>query len=89
MQVLMQTLQNEPPTLDRHSKKKFTRTFKDMIDSCLQKDPTKRLSAEKLLQHQFFKHAKKQQWLVDNIVKQVPGVVERPQKDVKKRQEEM
>ena len=39
----MVTLSKEPPTLDRDSTKhKYTKTFKEMIDMCLQKDPTKR-----------------------------------------------
>lgn len=39
----MVTLSNEPPTLDRDATKhKYTRNFKEMIDLCLQKDPTKR-----------------------------------------------
>jgi len=39
----MLTLQKEPPTLDRdQASHKFTKTFKEMIDSCLVKDPTKR-----------------------------------------------
>ena len=42
MKVLLMTLQNEPPTLDRTARKKFTKIFKEMIDSCLQKDPSKR-----------------------------------------------
>jgi serine/threonine protein kinase len=29
--------------------------FKDMIDSCLQKEPSKRATAAKLLDHRFFK----------------------------------
>jgi hypothetical protein len=41
----MVTLSKEPPTLDRESTKhKYTKTFKEMIDSCLHKDPTKRCS---------------------------------------------
>lgn len=41
----MVTLSKEPPTLDRESTKhKYTKTFKDMIDMCLHKDPTKRCS---------------------------------------------
>ena len=43
IKVLMLTLQNDPPTLDRSTTRhKFSKTFKDMIDSCLQKDPSKR-----------------------------------------------
>lgn len=43
IKILMMTLQNEPPTLDRNNcKYKFSKTFKDMIDSCLKKDPAKR-----------------------------------------------
>jgi hypothetical protein len=106
MKVLLMTLQNDPPTLDRTaSKRKFSRSFKDMIDLCLQKDPTKRLvglapvrcnneylamgtkfslSAEKLLQHPFFKHAKKRGFLVDTIVKNLPPLADRPHRGRRK-----
>lgn len=73
----MMTLQNEPPTLERNKDKKFTRHFKDMIDSCLLKDPRKRPSAEKLMQHVFFRSSKKPQFLVDSILKDLPPVTER------------
>lgn len=37
------TLSNDPPTLDRdNTKHKYSKTFKEMIDMCLQKDPSKR-----------------------------------------------
>ncbi len=43
MKVLMLTLQNEAPTLDRETTKhKYSKTFKEMIDACLQKDHLKR-----------------------------------------------
>lgn len=39
----MMTLSNDPPTLDRdNTKHKYSKTFKEMIDMCLQKDPSKR-----------------------------------------------
>ena len=42
MKVLMLTLQKDPPTLERDkTKNKYSKTFKDMIDMCLSKDPNK------------------------------------------------
>lgn len=39
----MMTLSKDPPTLDRDiTKYKYSKSFKEMIDSCLQKDPRKR-----------------------------------------------
>jgi serine/threonine-protein kinase OSR1/STK39 len=50
LKVLMMTLQNDPPTLDRESTThKYSRTFKDMIDTCLSKDPTKRYGTSILI----------------------------------------
>ncbi|KAJ3309519.1 hypothetical protein HDV04_005959 [Boothiomyces sp. JEL0838] len=78
MKVLMLTLQNSPPTLDRENTvHKYSKSFKDMIDSCLQKDPTKRPTAEKLLTHPFFKTAKKPQYLVGTLLKDLTPITER------------
>jgi len=77
IKVLMLTLQNEPPTLDRdQASHKFTKTFKEMIDSCLIKDPSKRPTSEKLLQHPFFKQAKKKSYLVSTILHNVPPLTQ-------------
>jgi len=77
IKVLMLTLQNEPPTLDRdQATHKFSKTFKEMIDSCLVKDPTKRPTSEKLLQHPFFKQAKKKSYLVSSILHNVPPLTQ-------------
>lgn len=78
IKVLMLTLQNEPPTLDRdHTKHKYSKTFKEMIDSCLQKDHQKRLPADKLLAHPFFKQAKKKEYLTKTLLANLPEVTQR------------
>ncbi|KAI8809933.1 kinase-like domain-containing protein [Cladochytrium replicatum] len=79
IKVLMLTLQNDPPTLDRDTTKhRYSKGFKEMIDSCLQKDPSKRPTAEKLLQHPYFKQAKKNQYLVQVLLKGLPSITSRP-----------
>lgn len=78
MKVLMLTLQNPPPTLDRErTKYKYSKSFKDMIDLCLQKDPAKRPTAEKLLAHSFFKGAKKPNYLVSTLLNGLTPITER------------
>ncbi|GFS39361.1 protein kinase superfamily protein [Actinidia rufa] len=59
MKVLLMTIHNAPPGLDYdRDKKKLSKSFKEMVAMCLVKDQTKRPTAEKLLKHSFFKHAK-------------------------------
>ncbi|XVE54856.1 hypothetical protein DITRI_Ditri03aG0116300 [Diplodiscus trichospermus] len=58
MKVLLMTVQNAPPRLDCNGDSKFSKSFKDMVTMCLVKDQRKRPTAEKLLKHSFFKHAK-------------------------------
>lgn len=78
MKVLMLTLQNPPPTLDRDATfYKYSKAFKDMIDACLQKDPAKRPSAEKLLTHPFFKASKKPAYLVSTLLNGLTPITER------------
>ncbi|KAI7818409.1 kinase-like domain-containing protein [Gamsiella multidivaricata] len=81
IKVLMLTLSNDPPTLDRESTKhRYSKLLKEMIDSCLQKDPTRRPSAEKLLNHSFFKQAKKKSYLVTSLLANLPPLEQRPPK---------
>ncbi|RKO95729.1 hypothetical protein CXG81DRAFT_11078, partial [Caulochytrium protostelioides] len=78
IKVLMLTLQNDPPTLDRDSTRhKYSKSFKDMIDTCLQKDPARRPTAEKLLQHPFFKLAKKKEYLVKTLLGDLAPLAQR------------
>lgn len=83
MKVLMMTLSNAPPTLDReNTKHKFSKCFKDMIDLCLQKEPSKRPSAEKLILHPFFKQAKKRDYLVKSVLAHVLPLNKRPHRKI-------
>ncbi|GAA6026056.1 hypothetical protein JCM11491_003534 [Sporobolomyces phaffii] len=79
--ALSKTILDDPPALDRDGGKyKYSKAFKDMVDTCLQKDPKKRPTAEKLLQHAFFKSAKKKSYLVSAILDDLPPLQERQQR---------
>ncbi|XP_052206952.1 serine/threonine-protein kinase BLUS1 [Diospyros lotus] len=57
--------------------KKFSKSFKDMLISCLDQDPSKRPSAGKLLKHSFFKNCKGSDFLVKNVLSGLPTVEQR------------
>ncbi|KAK3190277.1 hypothetical protein Dsin_029838 [Dipteronia sinensis] len=57
--------------------KKFSKAFKDMVGSCLDHDPSKRPSAEKLLKHSFFRNCKGSDFLVKNVLSGLPTVEDR------------
>uniref|UniRef100_A0A1J3K5Q4 Serine/threonine-protein kinase fray2 n=3 Tax=Noccaea caerulescens TaxID=107243 RepID=A0A1J3K5Q4_NOCCA len=88
MKVLLMTLQNAPPGLDYERDRKFSRSFKQMIASCLVKDPTKRPSAKKLLKHSFFKQARSSDYIARKLLDGLPDLVNRVQA-IKKKEEDM
>ena len=53
MKVLLLTIQEDPPSLDSYdsSDDNYSKTFKELIKNCLQKDPKKRPIASQLLAH--------------------------------------
>ncbi|AQL03545.1 Protein kinase superfamily protein [Zea mays] len=77
MKVLLMTLQNAPPGLDYERDKRFSKSFKDLVATCLVKDPRKRPSSEKLLKHSFFKHARSAEYLARSILDGLPPLGER------------
>jgi serine/threonine-protein kinase OSR1/STK39 len=77
MKVLLMTLQNAPPGLDYERDKRFSKSFKDLVATCLVKDPRKRPPSEKLLKHSFFKHARSAEYLARSILDGLPPLGER------------
>ncbi|KAJ4808921.1 Protein kinase [Rhynchospora pubera] len=77
MKVLLMTLQNAPPGLDYERDKRFSRSFKELVATCLVKDPKKRPSSEKLLKHPFFKHARSPDYLAKTILEGLPPLGDR------------
>ncbi|KAK4350158.1 hypothetical protein RND71_029471 [Anisodus tanguticus] len=88
MKVLLMTLQNAPPGLDYERDKKFTKSFKQMIASCLVKDPSKRPSAKKLLKHPFFKQARSNDYIARTLLEGLPALGDR-MKALKRKEEDM
>ncbi|XP_052174904.1 uncharacterized protein LOC127789881 isoform X2 [Diospyros lotus] len=88
MKVLLMTLQNAPPGLDYERDKKFSKSFKQMIASCLVKDPSKRPCARKLLKHSFFKQAKSNDYIAGKLLEGLPTLGDRL-KALKKKEEDM
>ncbi|KAL8464430.1 hypothetical protein ACS0TY_034090 [Phlomoides rotata] len=88
MKVLLMTLQNAPPGLDYERDKKFSKSFKQMIASCLVKDPLKRPSVKKLLKHSFFKQARSNDYILRTLLEGLPALGDRLQA-LKRKEEDM
>ncbi|EPQ28142.1 uncharacterized protein PFL1_04469 [Pseudozyma flocculosa PF-1] len=81
VKVLMRTMQDEPPQLDRNGNaNKYSKTMEDFVRVCLQKDPAKRPSADKLLGHAFFKQAKPPKYLITAILAGLPPLAQRQER---------
>lgn len=63
MRVLFLIPKNNPPQLVGD----YSKSFKEFVEACLNKDPDNRPSAKELLKHPFIKKAKKTSCLVDLI----------------------
>ncbi|RZC72043.1 hypothetical protein C5167_035195 [Papaver somniferum] len=77
MKVLLMTLQNAPPGLDYERDKRFSKSFKEMVATCLVKDPKKRPSSEKLLKHSFFKSTRANEYVSKIILRDLSPLGDR------------
>ncbi|KAJ6968066.1 serine/threonine-protein kinase BLUS1 [Populus alba] len=63
---------------EKHKKdfknKKFSKEFKDMVASCLDQDPSKRPSADQLLEYSFFKNCRGLDFLIKKVFDGLPNV---------------
>ncbi|KAK1292836.1 hypothetical protein QJS10_CPB17g01606 [Acorus calamus] len=66
--VFLMTMQNAPPVLHINREKKFRKSFRAMISTCLVKNLQARPSAERLLRHSVFKKARSQDYIVRTIL---------------------
>jgi serine/threonine-protein kinase OSR1/STK39 len=74
--VLQKILHNDPPILDRKAgKHEYSKAFKEIIESCLVKDPSKRPTAAQLLATPFFQGAKKKQYLISSLLGQFEALL--------------
>ncbi|TDL28768.1 kinase-like protein [Rickenella mellea] len=79
--VLMKTVNEAPPLFDRQGGQyKYSKAFKEVVESCLAKDPALRPTAAQLLETPFFKSAKKPSFLVGAVLKGLPPLVARQER---------
>jgi len=76
LKVILLTLQNPPPKLEDQGCKRFSKELKKMVNSCLQKEPSKRINASVLLKDGFFKKAKGKE-CIRMMLLEVPALKDR------------
>eukprot|EP00242_Pyramimonas_sp_CCMP2087_P017323 CAMPEP_0198198952 /NCGR_PEP_ID=MMETSP1445-20131203/2304_1 /TAXON_ID=36898 /ORGANISM="Pyramimonas sp., Strain CCMP2087" /LENGTH=383 /DNA_ID=CAMNT_0043868641 /DNA_START=459 /DNA_END=1610 /DNA_ORIENTATION=- len=77
MKVLMLTLERPAPVLEDTSSRHYSKALKEIVALCLNKDPLKRPSAAKLLEHKFLKEGKKKEHLAKVLLEGEPPLAQR------------
>jgi len=88
MKLILKTINGEPPKLIKESC--FDENFEEFVTLCLQKDPTKRKSADELLKlcKGFFSKAKGREYLKDHLLKGLNSLEKRFKEDHDKQNDE-
>ena len=74
MRILLLTLQNPPPSLEGST---YSKTFQNFVEVCLQKDPSKRPTASKLLEHKFLNQFEKDLSSLQKMLRVIPPLWDR------------
>ncbi|KAG0579162.1 hypothetical protein KC19_4G077700 [Ceratodon purpureus] len=77
MKVFFNSLQHGVSEMDCAFFKTFSKSFKNMVALCLAKDPSRRPSAEQLLQHPFFKQALTSEYIYQHVLDGLSPLSER------------
>lgn len=77
LKVILLTLQNPAPKLEDSGNRKYSNSFKKMVELCLKKDPKKRFSAKELLNYKFFKEKAQGRALIQRLLQDVPALQDR------------
>eukprot|EP00249_Psilotum_nudum_P000581 c12632_g1_i1 orf=467-2320(+) len=81
---LMTDMESSPSLLDEKNLEHLSKPFRDLARACLFKDPTKRPTAEMLLNHPFFEHACSGHYLVKHILDPLPLIWEHARRPIGK-----
>lgn len=74
MKVMLLTLQEDPPTAEiyKDHSYEFSKHFHNLVGKCLRRDPKKRPTARKLLEHKFFQRAADARYIAEHLVARLP-----------------
>jgi serine/threonine protein kinase len=74
MKIILTILHSDPPQLGKDEP--FDKALKEVINSCLQKDPKNRPSAASLLKKKFLNKAKNTGYVFETLVQRLPSIEE-------------
>lgn len=72
MKIILLVKNSDPPQLGKDED--FDSSFKEIVNLCLQKDPTKRPTAEFLLKKKYFNKAKGTEYILNHLVPTIPPI---------------